>query len=75
MNNKTNNEINKSKLLSKINEEISTENIPICNKCLIEFEKGNYICVDCKINLCPSHAIEHYDINREHKYIYLNLKN
>jgi len=73
MNNKTNKEIIKSKLISKINEEIKTESIPICNKCLFEFEKGNYICINCKINLCPTHAIEHSDNNREHKYIYLNL--
>jgi peptide methionine sulfoxide reductase MsrB len=73
MNKKSNKEIIKSKLISNISEEVNTENIPICNNCLFEFEKGNYICVNCKINLCPFHAIEHFDNNKEHKYIYLNL--
>ena len=62
---------NEMKQKEKIKEEIEVENIPICVKCILEDELGNYICADCRINLCPNHVKEHSDKYKEHKYSYL----
>ena len=37
-------------------------------------EEGIFICVDCRINLCPQHAKEHLENYQEHKFTYL-MKN
>jgi len=50
------------------------EDIPICNSCLFEIKPGNYICFDCKINLCESHKISHIKLNNTHNTIKLKLK-
>ena len=58
-----------------IKESIEVENIPICNNCLYEIEDGCYICLNCKINLCPNHAFEHIKKkNLNHELIFL-IKN
>ena len=62
------NEIKKS---GKIIEEIKVEEMPSCIDCILEEESGNYICGDCKINLCPQHAKEHIDKFENHKFSFL----
>ena len=62
------NEIKKS---GKIIEEINVEEIPLCIECILEEESGNYICGDCKINLCPYHVKEHIDKFENHKFSFL----
>ena len=64
----------KMKLEDKIKEEIKVENIPLCIECILEDEEGKFICVDCRINLCPQHAKEHLENYQEHKFTYL-MKN
>ena len=55
----------------KIIEEINVENIPLCIECILEEEQGNYICGDCRINLCPQHAKEHINKFEKYKFSYL----
>ena len=62
------NEIKKN---GKIIEEIKVEEIPLCIECILEEESGNYICGDCKINLCPHHVKEHIDKFENHKFSFL----
>ena len=62
---------NEMKQNDKIIEEIEVEKIPICVECILEDELGHYICGDCKINLCPSHAKEHSAKFEKHKYSFL----
>ena len=62
---------NELKQNEKIKEEIEVDNIPICVECILEDELGNYICSDCRINLCSNHVKEHSDKFQEHKYSYL----
>jgi hypothetical protein len=44
-------------------EEILTESIPMCNACLSEIKDGNFICKDCRINVCESHVEKHKNHN------------
>ena len=62
---------NEMKKQEKIREEIKVENIPICIECILEDELGNYICGNCRINLCSNHAKEHSNKFPNHKYSYL----
>ena len=62
---------NELKQNGKIKEEIEVENIPICVECILEDELGNYICTDCRINLCSKHIEEHSAKLPGHKYFYL----
>ena len=57
-----------------IKESIEVENIPLCNNCLYEIEDGCYVCLTCKINLCPNHAFNHINTNNsDHKLVYLSI--
>lgn len=47
-------------------EKIEVENIPICSFCLFEIQNGNFICNDCKINLCSFH----FDIHEKQNYLH-----
>lgn len=67
MNAKYEKEINKS-----VKEVKEAEAIPMCFKCLIEIQEGKYICQQCKVNLCISHAYEHLHKEKEHTLIQLN---
>jgi hypothetical protein len=40
-------------------EEIKTDNIPLCNTCLFELKDGNYVCKDCRMNICDAHVESH----------------
>ena len=62
---------NKMKSEDKIKEEIKVENIPLCIECILEDEEGVFICGDCKINLCPQHAMEHLIKCENHKFLFL----
>lgn len=42
-----------------IYEEILTENIPMCTSCLFEIKDGEYVCKDCRLNLCEAHLENH----------------
>ena len=64
---------NDMKKKEKIIEEVETENIPLCIECIIEDESGNYICGECKINLCAIHAEGHSNKFQNHKYSYLYI--
>ena len=64
---------NDMKKKEKIKEEIEVENIPFCIECILEDEPGNYICGECKINLCSNHAEEHSAKFPNHKFSYLLL--
>lgn len=57
----------------KIIEKTPVEAIPMCMECLFEFQSGDFICHQCKINLCQSHLKQHYTNNPEHNYIQLIL--
>ena len=59
------------KLDNKIIEEIKVENIPLCIECILEDEEGNFICNDCKINLCSNHTKEHLTKFQKHKFSFL----
>lgn len=62
--------------LNKENEEnlYYVEDIPMCNSCLFEIKPGDYICVDCKVNLCESHKNSHIKLKNNHNTIKLKLK-
>lgn len=47
-------------------DEIEIDNLPICGPCLTEVKYGNYICSECKINMCDSHKDEHRRFNDKH---------
>lgn len=55
-------------------EIIKVDIIPLCSKCLIEIDKGKYICQQCKINLCSYHAYEHSQKEKGHEFILLQIK-
>ena len=58
----------------KSKEIIKVDAIPLCLKCLIEIDKGKYICQQCKINLCSCHAYEHSQKEEGHEFIHLQIK-
>ena len=65
---------NKFESEEKIKEKINVESLPLCIECIIEDEDGEYICLECRINLCPQHAKEHLDKFQHHKFSYLMKK-
>ena len=54
----------------------NVENIPLCYQCLFEIKEGNFICEECKINLCENHKSIHINSNNlpQHKIIKLIKK-
>ena len=54
---------------------IMTENIPLCNNCYFEMKNGEYICSNCKINICDFHLKIHLEKYSNHKIIQLKLTN
>lgn len=52
-------------------EKINVDAIPLCNDCLFEIKDGNFICQNCKINLCDVHQKIH--INKNNTHIILEL--
>lgn len=65
------NPIHPKEISDKTVEKVKTEEIPLCEKCLIEIDQGNYICNQCRINLCVIHAREHSSQFKDHKYTLL----
>ncbi len=35
--------------------KVKAEAIPMCNECLVEIKDGNFICQNCKMNICEIH--------------------
>jgi hypothetical protein len=65
----------KNLLKDNIKDITEVDDIPMCDNCLYEIEEGCYICLNCKINLCPNHAFEHIKKkNLNHELIFL-IKN
>jgi len=64
---------NDNKFKNSITQRIQTESIPICNDCLLDIKKGNYICTICKINLCEEHLVNHLNLRESHKTSLIEL--
>lgn len=66
------NEVSQKNSLNVIEEITIEDQIPMCHKCLFEFKPGEYICQNCKVNLCKYHYDDHSSNNTSHLFTHLH---